>query len=105
MIKAFYLWFSKNHSLLTGDGLSIKLSPMSVGLPKNGISAVLRAGRAEVTIELWETGESEFYFLDWDAVDHDPQAGIVVTHYDFIRVEELYAALDQLVSRMSPVPA
>ena len=105
MIEAFYLWFSQNHSLLARDGSSINLSPSSVGLPKNGISAVLRSDRAEITIELWETGESEFYFLDWDAVDLDPAVGVAVKHYDFANKEELYAALDQLVSRMSLVPA
>jgi hypothetical protein len=103
MIEAFRLWFSRNHFLLERDGITFDLSPSSTGLPKNGISAVLKSDRVEVTIELWETGESEFYFLNWEAIERDPNASVVVTHYDFTPVEELYAALDQLVNQMSPV--
>lgn len=105
MIDAFRLWFSQNQFLLARDGLTFELSAGSMGLPKNGISAVLKSERVEVTIELWETGESEFYLLDWNTIDRDPEAGVVVMHYDFAEPAALYAALDQLVNRMSPVLA
>lgn len=79
--------------------------PGSEGLLKNGISAVLKSERFEATIELWETGESEFYFLDWEFADRDPDYQPEVTHYDFAAEKEMLSALNRLVNRLSPVLA
>lgn len=105
MIDTFRRWALEYGPILKREGISLDLSKGSEGLPKNGISAALKSDRFEATIELWETGESEFYFLDWEAAERDPNVGVVVTHYDFTTAGELYAALDQVISRMSPVLA
>lgn len=102
MIEALRSWFEQNSSLLEEEGISGGLSPGSVGLLKNGISAELKTNHLEATIELWETGESDFHFLDWEATERDPEVGVVVTHYDFQGEQELWVALDKLVSRMIP---
>ena len=109
MIEALRSWFRQNSSLLEGEGISGSLSPGSVGLLKNGISAELKTDHLEATIELWETGESDFHFLDWEAAERDPEVSVVVTHYDFRSEQEMYAALNNLVNRIngndnSPVP-
>lgn len=103
MIEKLQFWAGQHQRDLARDGIFLKLSQPSDGLPKNGISAVFTSDRFEVTVELWENGESEFYFLDWEAADRDPNYQVEVTHYDFRYAAELYAALQTLVSRMSPV--
>jgi len=105
MIETFRSWLFRNQSLLGRDGITFDLSPSSEGLLKNGVSAVLKSERFEVTIELWETGESEFYFLDWEAADRDLEYQPEVVHHDFSDKSQMFAALEQLVSRMSPVMA
>lgn len=103
MIEAFRQWFLEHRLVLAPDGISLELSKGSEGLPKNGVYAVLKSDRFEAGVELWETGESEFYFSDWEAAERDPAVGVVVTHHDFTSPAELYTALDELVNRMSLV--
>ena len=85
------------------DGISLDLSKGSEGLSKNGVYAALKSDHFEAGVELWETGDSEFYFSDWEAVERDPAVGVVVTHHEFKSPAELYAALDELVNRMCPM--
>ena len=103
MIEKLQFWAGQHQRDLARDRIFLKLSQPSEGLPKNGISAVFISDRFEATVELWENGESEFYFLDWEAADRDPNYQLEVTHHDFTQAMQLYAALETLVSRMSPV--
>jgi len=103
MIEKLLFWAEQHQGDLARNRIFLKLSQPSEGLPKDGISAVLTSDRFEATVELWENGESEFYFLDWEAADRDPNYQAKVTHYDFRNAIELLAALETLVSRMSPV--
>lgn len=59
--------------------------------------AEIRTAKYEWTIELWETGESEFHFLDWGLPDPD----VVTTHQEFADKKELYAALDVMLAKVS----
>lgn len=105
MIEKLQFWAGQHQRDLARDRISLKLSQPSEGLPKNGISAVFISDRFEATVELWENGESEFYFLDWEAADRDPEYQPKVVHHDFTNSSELYAALEHLVNCMSPVMA
>ena len=105
MIHWFSEWFSTNSSQSERQGIRISLSESSKELSKNGISAVLKSERIEATVELWETGESEVYFLDWKASDRDPDYQPEVIHYDFENKTDLLNALNNIVSRMSLVMA
>lgn len=101
MIETLQFWARENQSDLEKNGIYLKLSQPSEGLPKNGISAVFTSDRFEATIELWETGESEFYFLDWKAADRDPDYQVDITHHDFQSESELHSSLAALLERLS----
>lgn len=103
-IASFQQWLTDNARRFEQDSIRVEMLGITPYTP-SCIAANIIAPRHETTVELWETGKSEFHFLDWEAVEHDPEAGVVVTHHDFTQVEELYAALDQLINRMSPVLA
>jgi uncharacterized protein involved in type VI secretion and phage assembly len=97
MLEAFRQWFQIHQSLLTQKGVDVRVSPGTQGLDKNSIHAELRTPRYEWLVQLWETGESDFHFLDWDAADD----GVIWTHYEFPSKEELYAALDGIIEKLS----
>jgi len=103
MIETFRRWLLERRSTLEREGIALEIAKGSEGLLKNGISAVLTSDRFESRIELWETGESEFYFADWAVADRDPDYHPEVVHHEFQSYAEMYVALDQLVNRMSPV--
>ena len=103
MIEKLLYWAEQHQGDLARDRIFLKLSQPSDGLPKNGISAVFTSSRFEATVELWENGESEFYLLDWEAADRDPNYQVEIIHHDFRSGIELYTALETLVSRMSLV--
>src|SRR5438093_1284477 len=97
MIDALKQWFEDQHSLLTRLGVSVQVSSPTRGLSKNSIHADLKTDRYECTVQLWDSGESDFHLLDWEAADE----GVSVTHHQFNGTQELYAALDALLKRMS----
>ncbi len=105
MIETFRRWFMDHRRALEQNGISLDLTAGSEGLPKNGVSALLASDRFEAAVELWETGESEFYFSDWTAADRDPNVGVEVTHHDFANTVEMSDALNDLINRMSPALA
>ncbi len=98
--EAFVKWVRQNQSRLEIDGITLEMPDEVVG---NGTYASFFTGGGkeanEVMVEIWDYGFSEFYISD-------PRSEQVnVTHHEFREIDELYAALDQLVSRMSPVLA
>ena len=101
MIENLQFWAGQHQRDLEGKGIALKLSHPSEGLPKNGISAVFTSDRFEATVELWETGESEFYFLDWKAADRDPEYQVEITHHDFQNEGDLHSSLAVLLERLS----
>lgn len=103
-ISSFQEWVLNNRNRLKQENIRIEILGVTPYTPSS-IAADFFGPRHETTVELWEDGQSEFHFLDWEAAERNPETGVVVTHYDFINTGELRAALDQLVNRMSPVLA
>jgi|GEM_PF-5644768 len=101
-IALFQEWLKDNQMRLTHDTIRVEILGITPYVPSS-IHVDLFAARHEATVQLWEDGQSDFHFLDWEAAERDPTLGVVVTHHDFIRPTELYAALDELVNRMSPM--
>ncbi len=100
MIEAFRRWLLEHRRSIKRDGVSLELSEGSQGLLKNGVSATFNSAHSEAMIELWETGESEFYFADWNTADRDPNYQPEVTHYDFQSEGEMFTALAAFVKRI-----
>ena len=103
-IALFQGWLKSNQTRFTHDHIRVEVLGITPYVPSS-VHVNLFAERHEATVQLWETGESEFFFLDWQAAERDPAVGVVVTHHDFTTPAELYATLDELVNRMSPVLA
>lgn len=101
MIEAFCHWLLEHRMSIERDGVSLELSEDSKGLLKNGVSAAFSSAYSEALIELWETGESEFYFADWKVADRDPNYQPEVTHFDFRNESEMFTALAAFVKRIS----
>jgi hypothetical protein len=96
MIRAFQDWFHKNRSLLDDRHITVDISKPTEDLSKNSIYADLRTDRSEATVQVWESGESDFHFLSSPSADE-----VIVTHHDFESSEQLDAALHQLIEQMS----
>ncbi len=103
-ITSLQEWLLDNQNRLKQEEIRADVVGITSYTPSS-IHVDFYAARFQGTVELWEDGQSEFYFLDWAAADRDPEAGVEVTHHDFVRTNELYAALETLVSRMSPALA
>lgn len=103
-IAAFQEWLLKNQDRLSSDKIRVEIIGITSYNPSS-IHANFYASRHEATVELWEDGQSEFHWLDWEVAERDPEAGVVVTHHDFTAVKELDNALSELINQMSPVPA
>jgi hypothetical protein len=97
MLQAFRQWFESTRALLTQKGADVHLSAGTQGLDKNSIYADLRTPRYEWYIQLWETGECDFHFLDWEAIDNE----VTITNREFAGKEELYAGLDAVLEKLS----
>ncbi len=97
---AFINWVRQNQNRLKADGITLEMPDEVAG---NGTHASFftKEGKEkrEVMVEIWDYGFSEFYVTD-------PRSEQVqVTHYEFQETAELYAALDQLINRLSLVSA
>lgn len=97
---AFVKWVRQNRNRLEVEGVAVEMPDQIVG---NGTYAYFSTGKGketkEVMVEIWDYGFSEFHVAD-------PQAEqVTMTHHEFQEFDELYAALDQIVSRLSLVPA
>ena len=101
-IALFQDWLRENQSRFAHENIRVEASAITPYSPSS-IHVDFFAERHEATVQLWEDGQSDFHFLDWEAAERDPNVGVGVTHYDFTIAGELYAALDQLVNRMSPM--
>jgi hypothetical protein len=97
MIEALRQWLEDRHSRLTQSGVSVQVSSPTHGLSKNSIHADLKTDRYECTVQLWDSGESDFHLMDWEATDE----GVSVTHHHFNGKQDLYAALDALLKGLS----
>jgi hypothetical protein len=100
MITALQDWLDAYQTELARSGITISVSPVTQGLSKNSIHAEFRTERQECTVQLWETGEADVHFLDWEASDD----GVTVRHYEFGSEQELRAVLEELRDRMSSHP-
>ncbi len=92
--QSFVKWVRANEARLNADHITVRLPEKIIG---NGTHADFFAEAGEATVEIWDYGFSEFHFAA-------PEADQVsVTHHEFQDVAEMYAALDELVNRMSPM--
>lgn len=96
MIQDFHDWFEKNQNGLNKKRIKTLVSQATQNLDKNSINADFLSDRYEATVQIWETGESDFHFLDWKEANE-----VVVTYHKFNSKEELYMALEQLIVQMS----
>jgi sugar phosphate isomerase/epimerase len=103
-IAFFQEWLLTNQARLNHENIRVEVIGITPYAPSS-IHAGFYAERHEATVQLWEDGQSDFHFLDWEAAQRDPEVGVVVTHHDFTMIEELYIALDGLINRMSPALA
>ncbi len=94
--QLFVRWIEANRARLANDKITVFLPE---GFARNGTYADFFAESGEATVEIWDYGFSEFHALD----PHTEE--IKTTHHEFQSASELYAALETLVSRMSPVLA
>ena len=101
MLDAFQAWFRNNQDQMQRDGISVSVTEPSRGYGKDAITAELKTASAEALVCLWETGESEFEYLDWKAADGDVDYQPKDTSYEFAHPEELYVALDALAARLT----
>ena len=103
-ITSFQEWLLDNQNRLKQEEIRVEVVGITPYVPSS-IHVDFYSERFQGTAELWEDGQSEFYFLDWAAADRDPEYQLEVTHHDFTQATQLHAALETLVSRMSPVLA
>lgn len=100
-IEAFHAWIRRNEPRLNASGITVqapeKISP-------SGTHADFFSEAGEATVEIWDYGFSEFHVLDWKAADADPDYQVAVTHHEFQSKGEMFAALNDLIHRMSPTP-
>ena len=104
MISGLRGWLEDHQLRLLREGIRPDILGQTPYVPSS-LHVALKAERLEAQVQLWEDGQSEFYFLDWEAADRDPEYQPEVVHQDFTDTSGLYAALEQLISRMSPVMA
>ena len=104
MISGFRDWLEGERSRLLRAGIRSEILGQTSFVPSS-IHATLKTERFEGQVQLWEDGQSEFFFLDWEAADRDPNYQVKVTHYDFEVPGQLQAALEALVDQISPVMA
>lgn len=101
-ITSFQQWLKDNTARLEHENIRVEMLGITPYVPSS-IHVDFFAGRHEATVQIWEDGQSDFHLLDWEAAERDPEVGVVVTHYDFATLAQMYAALDNLVNRLSPV--
>lgn len=94
--QLFIRWIEANRARLASDKMTVHLPE---GPAANGTYADFFAGSGEATVEIWDYGFGEFHVLDPYTEE------IKTTHYEFQNASEMYAALETLVSRMSPMLA
>lgn len=99
-IPSFVRWVRANESRLAADHIRITRPPQAV---KEGTYAEFFAESGEATVELWDYGFSEFHV--WLHHGNPQQEEVKTTHHEFQDFDEMYAALEQLVDRMSLVLA
>ena len=104
MISGFRHWLEDNQPRLLREGIRTEILGQTPYVPSS-IHVTLKMERYEAQVQLWEDGQSEFYFLDWEAADHNTDYQVEVKHYDFEMLDQLKTALENLVSRMSLVMA
>lgn len=61
MIHAFQSWIQNNQALLNERRINTHLSEPTQGLSKNSIFADFKSDRYEATVQVWESGESDFH--------------------------------------------
>jgi len=88
----FVQWVQTNEARLNADRITVRLPEKITG---NGTYADFFAESGEATVEIWDYGFSEFHFAGPGAEQ------VSVTHHEFQDPAEMYAALDELVNRMS----
>jgi len=98
-ILGFVEWVRANEARLAAEQIRVVL-PSLIFI--EGTFAEFFAESGEATVEMWEYGFSEFHV--W-LHRGNPQEEVKTTHYEFLDYDEMYAALEQLVGRMSPVLA
>jgi len=97
MVQHLQNWVQENGLRLSERNITCSIKAPSRESNKLGISASFTTDRGEATVELWETGESDFHFLDSRSSD----VGVRVTHYEFSNMQELYDALENLLKALT----
>lgn len=96
MIEAFRRWIEIQRSEPALAGVSVKVSTGTQGLNNNSIYADFRTNRFELTVQLWETGESDLHILDWE----NPDKGVGVTHYVFTSENDMLSTIRLVIDKM-----
>ena len=98
--QKFVQWVQANQARLNADGIKARLPEGSAG---NETYAEFFAKTGEATVEIWDYGFSEFHV--WLHHGSPQQEEVKTTHHEFQDFAQMYAALEQLVNRLSPVLA
>ena len=99
-IPSFVRWVRANESRLAADNIRVTMPPQAA---KEGTYMEFFAEGGEAMVELWDYGFSEFHV--WLHRSGSLQEEVKTTHHEFQDFDEMYAALEQLVDKMSPVCA
>ena len=99
-ILRFVEWVSANEARLAADRIRVALPSETT---KEGTYAEFFAEGGEATVEIWDYGFSEFHV--WLHQGDLLSGEIKTTHHEFQDFSEMYAALEQLTNRLSPVMA
>ena len=100
-IAALQEWLKDNQARLGQEHTRIEIVGTTSHVPSS-IHVDFFAERHEATVQLWEDGQCDFHFLDWEASERDPEVGVVVTHHEFRTIGEMKGELDDLVQCLSP---
>ena len=99
MLEMFREWFRINAGMLAGKKIDFILSNEVKSSSNNAASVNIETDRHGATVIIWEDGQSDLHFVEWETANG--ASDIEVTHYDFSGKEDLYAALENLITRIS----
>jgi hypothetical protein len=100
-ITLFQKWLADSKTRLEDENIRFDVLGITPYVPSS-IHVDFFAKHYEATVQLWADGQSDFHLLDWEAVEHDPDVSVKVTHYEFQSEDKLFAALDGLIRQLAP---
>jgi hypothetical protein len=96
MIEFFEEWFETRRAALEAAGISLDIvkSPQDYNL--RSIHAGLQSSRNEWSIQLWENGMCDSYFVEWQDLDR----GVEPMHHEFTSEHEMRETLEWGLKRV-----